>query len=117
MAAEAVRALNHLTMRPPDLADSYAVIGELRILTERLPQALGQLATVLERPDPALKYGTDYGDDPAIVIGAAVIALRTAASTTHDVARRLADAHNAVGHLCIARELAAVDVEPGPSPR
>ena len=114
-AAEAVRTLNHLTMSPAstDLGDLYAAVGQLQVLAERLPQALDQCADVLERPARGVEYGVDTGDDPDDVIGDAVIALRAGADRAHDLARRLADAQRAIGHLCIARELTAVDAESG----
>lgn len=56
-AAEALRTLNHLTLAAPtpgapgreDVGDVYRVIGEWRALTDRLPQACGQLAAGLQR--------------------------------------------------------------------
>jgi hypothetical protein len=112
-AAEAVRALNHLTTCPAlsDLADVCALIAQLQALAERLPQALGQLATVLEAPALGVEYGVDNDADPHDVVGDAVIALRAGADRAHDLGRRLCDAQSAVGHLYIARELTAVDVE------
>src|SRR4051794_10983486 len=110
-AAEAVRALNHLTagQAAPDLAELYAGIGQLQVLAERLPQTLDQCATLFERPALGVEYGVDNDDDPNEVSGDAVIALRAGADRAHDLARRLADAQSAVGHLYFARELTAVD--------
>ena len=56
-AAEAVRTLNHLTLYPPsaevpgweDVSDVYRVLGELRLLVERVPQVLRQVAKHLEQ--------------------------------------------------------------------
>ena len=47
-AAEALRTLNHLPLCPPsaevpgweDVSDVYRVLGELRLLVERVPQVL-----------------------------------------------------------------------------
>lgn len=58
LAAEAVRTLNHLTLAPPsagtpgweDVTDLYRVLADVRVLTERHPQAIYQLVCHLERP-------------------------------------------------------------------
>lgn len=50
-AAEAVRALNHLT-RPGvaevDVVDVYDLVAELTLMTGRLPQLLGQLERLVD---------------------------------------------------------------------
>src|SRR3954466_16241792 len=87
VAAEAVRTLNHLTLDPsgsPDLPALYAVVGQLQLLAERLPQTLEQLAGVLERP--GVGYGSDDGRDPAAVVADAVVALRAGAGDAHELA-------------------------------
>lgn len=51
-AAEAVRVLNHATIRGAGLvhpADAYDVLGALALLAARLPQALGQVQDFLDR--------------------------------------------------------------------
>ena len=58
LAAEAVRAVNRLTLLAPAAgvpgweagSDIYRVLGELSLLVERMPQVLGQLARYLDRP-------------------------------------------------------------------
>ena len=76
-AAEALRTVNHLTIAAPaaktpgweDVGDLYRVLGELRVLVERLPQACGQLARHLERPDAGRAYEVDaMTDEPAPVV-------------------------------------------------
>jgi hypothetical protein len=50
-AADAIRAINHLTARGDELdhpADAYAVLSDLMVMTGRLPQALDQLAAHLD---------------------------------------------------------------------
>jgi hypothetical protein len=89
----------------------YAVIAQLEVLAERFPQALGQLATVLEAPALGVEFGVDSDADPHDVVGDAVIALRVGAERAHDLGRRLGDAQSAVGHRYIARRLTAVEVE------
>ncbi|MEZ5320487.1 MAG: hypothetical protein R2698_00060 [Microthrixaceae bacterium] len=87
-AAEALRTVNHLTTTAPaprtpgweDLGDLYRVLGELRVLAERLPQACGQLARHLERPESGCAYEVDaMTDKPApVVVASAVLALEDA---------------------------------------
>lgn len=62
-AAEAIRAINHATIttvgyRPNDV---YDVVAELVVLTERLPQAFGQLARILEHLNNKGQLGFDPG--------------------------------------------------------
>jgi hypothetical protein len=62
-AAEAIRALNHATIstvgyRPNDV---YDIVAELVVLTERLPQAFGQLARIVEHLNSKDQVGFDGG--------------------------------------------------------
>lgn len=107
-AAEAVRTLNHLTLIHPspgtpgweDVADLYRVLTEVRVLTERLPQALGQLAQHLERSG-----GGGYRCDAATVatpdelVARAAGSLREAQSRVERAGDHLACAQGAVSHL------------------
>ena len=87
-AAEALRTVNHLTIAAPaprtpgweDVGDVYRVLGELRVLVERLPQACGQLARHLEGPAAGRAYEVDAtADGPApVVVASAVLALEDA---------------------------------------
>jgi hypothetical protein len=118
-AAEAVRALNHHTLAPPqtgtagweDLADLYAVIGSLRGVLERLPQALNQAAAALE-PPPGVSYGTDDDSDPDDLVGTAVADLRQTVAEIDAARRRLATVHTLVSHLKVERRLDVVDGDP-----
>lgn len=108
-AAEALRALNHLTMRRPtagqpgweELPDVYAVVGELRLLVERMPQAFDQLARVFGEPD--VDYGVDDDSDPADAVRATGTTLLAARRQAIDLAGTLARAHEALSHLYVAR--------------
>lgn len=109
MAAEALRAVNHLTIGAPSsgvpgwesVGDLYRVLCELRVLTDRLPQGLGQLARHLERPAELGAYQTDSGtsESPERLVAAAVLALDAAQHLVAEAGRHLNAAHSAVGHL------------------
>jgi hypothetical protein len=62
-AAEAIRALNHATISTVGYGpnDVYDVVAELVVLTERLPQAFGQLARILEHLNNKGQLGFDPG--------------------------------------------------------
>ena len=108
MAAEAVRTLNRLTMVAPspgepgweDVADLYRVLVEVRIVVERLPQALDQLARHLQRPGGE-GYRCDGGTTatPADLIAYAVDTLAVAQGRLTRAGRELAEAQSAVAHL------------------
>jgi len=96
-AAEAIRAINHLTLwgglAYP--AEAYQLLGDLATLAYRLPHTLAQLARQLDdwhtagrvRIDP----GTEFADNPALAIATATSYLRDDAVPT---AERLAAALN-----------------------
>ncbi len=108
-AAEAVRALNHLTVAAPspgvpgweDVGDVYRVLGEVRLLVDRLPQVCDQLTTGLHRLGDREDWLTDDGTDdhPDNVVAAAVERLHVAGCVAEDLSRRLQQAHCAVAHL------------------
>lgn len=120
-AAEAVRALNHHTMqRSPDfpgedLADAYAVVGELRVLAQRLPQALGQIGALVEPPRAGVVYGSDNADTPDDVLADLMVALGAGTAAADELRRYLDAAHSALGHLRVERQLTVVapDGQPG----
>jgi hypothetical protein len=107
LAAEAVRELNHLTLAPPspgtpgweDVTDLYRVLAEMRVLTERLPQAIGQFARHLERP-----VGDGYRRDAVatepldVLVADAVESLAARAAMT-DCGGGLGIAQSVVAHL------------------
>jgi hypothetical protein len=67
-AAEAIRAINHLTMLRTGLpypSHAYQVISELVTLAGRLPQAFRQIAAQLQCWEQAGELGIDDSDDPA----------------------------------------------------
>ncbi len=108
-AAEALRTLNHLTLAAPspgmpgwkDVGDIYRLLGELRLLVGRLPQACGQLARHLECPAAGHAYGVDgMADEPAsVVVVSAVLALDEAQRCASRTGEHLNDAMSAVAHL------------------
>ena len=109
LAAEAVRVVNRLTIGSPspglpgweEVGDLYRVLGELRVLTERLPQALGQLARHLERPRDGIYYRSDSGtcEHVETLVTTAVVALEDAGRDVRQVGVSLNAAQSAVAHL------------------
>jgi hypothetical protein len=108
-AAEALRMVNHLTIAAPapgtpgweDIGDLHRVLGELRVLAERLPQACGQLARHLERPATGRAYEVDAtaaGPAP-VVVASAVLALEDAQRCAAQTGEHLNEALSAVAHL------------------
>jgi len=107
-AADAVRTLNHLTLSRPspgtpgweDVADLYGVLTKLRLLAERLPQALGQLAQHLEHPEGdgyRCDAATETAPDELVALAAG--SLREAQATVERAGDRLACAQGAVSRL------------------
>ena len=88
VAAEAIRALNHLTLAAPSVGtpgwegvdDIYGVIGELRIMADRLPQVCDQLVAGLQRLGEQRAWCTDEGttEHPDEVVSTAVEHLQVA---------------------------------------
>jgi hypothetical protein len=109
LAAEALRALNHLTLPAPspgvpgweEVGDSYRVLGELYLLAERLPQAVEQLSRHLERSARRGCYRSDDGtrESPETLVVRAVVALEAAQVGAQEVGSQLAAAQSAVAHL------------------
>jgi hypothetical protein len=96
-AAEAIRAINHLTRGGPMPAPLvYDVLGHLTEVAQRLPQALDQIATALT--DSMLHYGlTDApGRDPQFSIIEAGTHLNDAATRAEKLAERLDAARTAI---------------------
>jgi len=112
LAAEALRVVNHLTLAAPsagvagweEVGDLYRVLGELRLLTERLPQAIEQLSRHLQRPGGSGCYRSDDGTHktPAMLVVRAVVALGAAQVGAQEVGTQLAAAQSAVAHLSSA---------------
>lgn len=109
LAADALRTVNHLTLAPPsprtrgweDVGDLYRVLGELGVLTERLPQAIDQLARHLESPAMRDRCRSDSGTQktPAALLESAADELARAGNLGRDIGRHLAGARSAVSHL------------------
>jgi hypothetical protein len=81
-AAQAIRAINHLTFHASALAypsDAWRLIGQLNVLAARLPQAFRQIAHLLQRWQDAGQVGIDpgtrYAGNPALAIATAEIHL------------------------------------------
>jgi hypothetical protein len=108
-AAESLRTVNHLTLAAPapgtpgweDVGGLYRVLGELRVLAERLPQACGQLARHLEHPADGCAYEADATTDkPApVVVASAVLALEDAQRCAARTGKHLNEALSEVAHL------------------
>lgn len=108
-AADSVRVVNRLTLLAPspgmpgweDVGDVYRVLGELRVLVDRLPQACSQLARHLERAIAGSAYKVDVmTDEPAeLVIASAVLALDEAQRCAGQAGEHLNVALSAVAHL------------------
>lgn len=62
-AAEAIRAINHATISTGgfEASDVYDIVAELAVLTQRLPQAFGQLARIVEQLQANGRVGFDPG--------------------------------------------------------
>ena len=105
-AAEAVRALNHATLRHGDPAgyewpsDVDAVIGQLQLLAERLPQALQQAQGWLLDQLLAGRVGHDTpGRKAGFAVGIAAGYLDEAATATASLAHALGQARRESSHL------------------
>jgi hypothetical protein len=94
-AAEAVRALNHLTLGGDGLgqpAEAYEVLGELSRTASRLPQLLGQLGTWLASALAGGRLGCDDGSDPAGPVSGAWLFLSGARGSAAALAESLGQA-------------------------
>lgn len=112
LAAEALRAVNRLTIAAPapgvpgweEVGDLYRVLGELCLVVDRLPQAMEQLCRHLERSVGAGCYRADGGtrDTPERLVASAAASLGAAQADVRQVGSQLAAAHSAVAHLAPA---------------
>lgn len=110
-AAEAVRAINHLTLAPPtpgspgreDVADLYWVLVEVRLLVERLPQALHQLARHLQHQDAHGRCRSDSGTHQTSteLVAEAIGSLQRAGQECCSVGAHLEAAQAAASHLAV----------------
>lgn len=109
VAAEGIRSLNHLTLAAPSagtpgwegVGDIYRVIGELRIVADRLPQVCDQLVAGLQRLGEQRDWRTDEGTDehPDEVVSTAVEHLQIAICGADQFGLSIRHAHCAVAHL------------------
>ena len=84
------------------VSDLYRVLGELRVLTDRLPQAFDQLARHLQRPvgeGSAYKSDANTSITPEDLVAAAVVALEEAEAHLRKAAEAANSAQSAVSHL------------------
>ena len=108
-AAEALRTLNHLTLAAPspgmpgweDVGDIYRLLGELRVVADRLPQVYDQVTTALQRLGERRDWRADNGttEHPDEVVATAVEGLQVAGGVAEDLGWNLQQAHCAVAHL------------------
>lgn len=106
-AAEAVRMLNHLTLAAPsegtpgweDLGDLYRVLGEVRLLVERLPQVLRQVGLHLEQSADFYEVDEVAPATAAEIVAGAVLALGDARDHLRRAGESVGAAHSATAHL------------------
>jgi len=101
-AAEAVRALNHLTLGRRALgepAELDRLVAELAIMAGRLPQLLRQLRGWLDAEQHAGRLLSDNTTDSARIVDRAAAELAEAGDAAHDLGRALDDAHQLLAHL------------------
>ena len=105
-AAQAIRAINHLTIWAGGLADpsdACRLVGHMSTLASRLPQAFEQIARELQRWQEAGQVGIDpgtrYAGNPALAVATAEIYLtEDAAAAVHQLAEALDVAHDALAY-------------------
>jgi hypothetical protein len=105
-AAQAIRAINHLTSNtdalpyPPAAAQ---LVGHLSTLAARLPQTLEQVTGQVQRWQQAGQLGIDdrapYGD-PAILAAVIDLDLTEADAAAAELGAALNRAHQALAHAC-----------------
>lgn len=100
-AAEAIRALNHASIRvgyewPSDVD---AMVGALEVMAQRLPQALMQAATWLHQAHAEEDVTHDEGADPAEEIAQVLVHLDEARTAAAHLALHLGQARAVTTHL------------------
>lgn len=101
-AAEAIRALNHLTIRNGGYtwpSDVNAVVSELRQTVTRMGQALEQAGRWLEQAQAAGTIGHDQGDNLAVVGLEMVDRFGAAVSSAGRLAVALEEVQEITAHL------------------
>ena len=96
-AAEAIRAINHLTRGAPMPAPLvYEILGHLAEAAHRLPQALDQITTALGNSQQHYELTDAPGRDPQFSIIEAGTHLRDAAHRADKLAEALDAARTAI---------------------
>lgn len=101
-AAEAIRAINHLTMSPRDSwqtpGDVYSLVGGLHQMAMKLPQALEQANCFIDKLNDAgrLRSDKDQLDHDLAEVFYGLDAARLAAQRLHGALNR---AHNGLGQI------------------
>lgn len=113
-AAEAVRAINHLTLAPPtpgssgweDVTDLYRLLVEVRLLVERLPQTLDQLARHLQHQVAHGRCRNDSGTHQTSteLVVEAIGSLQRAGQDCCSVGVHLEAAQSEASHLATATD-------------
>jgi len=108
-AAEALRTLNHLTLVAPaagvsgweGVGDIYRVIGELRVIVDRLTEVCDQLVAGLLRLGEQREWRTDDGttEHPDGVVSTAIEHLQVASYEAEGLGLIISHAHCAVARL------------------
>lgn len=101
-AAEAIRALNHITRSGDSLqypSDVHDVVANLKIMNQRLPQLLTQLAGFLAAEHAAGRIAHDTAAPPGPHLIETIQALTEASQGAANVAIALDQAHSACGGL------------------
>lgn len=111
-AAEAIRALNHLTMLPledgrpgwEEASDIYQVVAELESMAFRLPQLFRQLAKRLDTPPAGSRFAVDAMTDESAgeIVDRAHRRLLAASVQVDHLGDSLAAAAGAMSHLYLA---------------
>ena len=114
-AAEAVRALIHLTHGQRALsepAELDRLVAELAEMAGRLPQLLRQLHDWLDVEQQAGRVRSDNNTDPAQIVDRAADKLPQAGRAAHDLGQALDDTHQLLAHLATEPDRTH---KPGPS--
>ena len=101
-AAEAVRALIHLTLGRGALgepAELDRLVAELAVMAGRLPQLLHQLRDWLHAEQHAGRLRSDNNTDPARIVDRAAHKLAQAGHAADDLGSALDHAHQLLAHL------------------
>ncbi|MFD9691334.1 hypothetical protein ACFWXO_36870 [Kitasatospora sp. NPDC059088] len=103
VAAEAIRAINHLTrISQVDWeypGDAYSTVANLAAMVHRLPQALDQIAAFVTRLSEEDHLRADRDLDPAALAASIRVGLNLAKGDAESLARRLDVVHGDLGPL------------------